>query len=946
MSEKAPTLHPDEWPYPGARWWKFDLHTHTPASVDYGKGPDQAKFRKIKPRDWLLDFMQAGIDCVAVTDHNSSEWIEPLKEALATLDKERPSGYRPLTLFPGVELTASGGVHILAIFDPAITASKIQSIIGAVNYGGNPGESSQACKNSPIEIIEAVTRAGGIAIPAHADMDAGLWKQSGNTINPIIELESFIAVEQSGATLPSHLPSNPHALAIVLGSDSHHPLGSSTTKQPGSHFTWIKAGAPNLVGLEMALLANDESTIRRSDATTIFDPFKRPDHFLESISVHRSRRLGQPDPVTIKFSPRLNTIIGGRGTGKSSFVHALRFAFDRGDELSKSTDFTVPYQTYDRFIKQYDSDRDEGVFTKNTTVVATGQRNGIRYRVTADAIGNRRIEEQDAETLNWNNAVEQHLTSVRFSMRLLSQGQLASLSSDDQRPLLELIDQAAFVADAKAELGRLGREYIQLQLGIQQFDLEFNKAPETRQALMDVVQQLSRYDQSQFIAQAIEAQKVADQDQYVAGRIQDVAGFADSIEQLAQRLSLPELDTASLDRSESSNTIVQQSMTSLEAAVSSARKQMGSISDILHKAASTAKSDIHNSEWAAVGSEKIQRHQQTITESRGDGEFSIAEYDRLQQRKQEIEHDLNSLDETRVQRENFIEKAQEKMAEMIVARRAVTQRRINFLENELADNRYVRISVIPYGSDQRVVSDALRTVMKITDGTFPEVFHGANATGQQETGLVADLMSQLPEEPEQRQAAVEERLQHLHSRVQAACEGKRQFGARFDARLQRQAKDDPLYQSHIATWFPDDALEVQFNAGKENMEWRSIRQASAGQRSAAMLAFLLSYGQEPLVIDQPEDDLDNRLVYDLVAKQIRDRKSSRQVIVVTHNANVVVHGDSDMMHAMEYRKGQCKILAEGSMCDDAVRDAVCDVMEGGKAAFARRYRRLFAGETR
>ena len=113
-----------------------------------------------------------------------------------------------------------------------------------------------------------------------------------------------------------------------------------------------------------------------------------------------------------------------------------------------------------------------------------------------------------------------------------------------------------------------------------------------------------------------------------------------------------------------------------------------------------------------------------------------------------------------------------------------------------------------------------------------------------------------------------------------------------------------------------------------------------------MLAFLLSYGQEPLVIDQPEDDLDNRLVYDLVAKQIRDRKSSRQVIVVTHNANVVVHGDSDMIHAMEYRYGQCRILAEGSMCDDAVRNAVCDVMEGGKAAFARRYRRLFAGETR
>ncbi|MYE23842.1 MAG: hypothetical protein F4Y01_07850, partial [Gammaproteobacteria bacterium] len=51
--------------FPGARWWKFDLHTRTPASADYGKGPQQAE-RQIEPVDWLLGFMQAGNDCVAV----------------------------------------------------------------------------------------------------------------------------------------------------------------------------------------------------------------------------------------------------------------------------------------------------------------------------------------------------------------------------------------------------------------------------------------------------------------------------------------------------------------------------------------------------------------------------------------------------------------------------------------------------------------------------------------------------------------------------------------------------------------------------------------------------------------------------------------------------------------------------------------------------------------
>jgi len=47
---------------PGARWWKFDFHTHTPASTDYGKGPNQALDRQVTAREWLLAFMRAGIE--------------------------------------------------------------------------------------------------------------------------------------------------------------------------------------------------------------------------------------------------------------------------------------------------------------------------------------------------------------------------------------------------------------------------------------------------------------------------------------------------------------------------------------------------------------------------------------------------------------------------------------------------------------------------------------------------------------------------------------------------------------------------------------------------------------------------------------------------------------------------------------------------------------------
>ncbi len=72
----------DDWNWVGARWWKFDFHTHTPASEDYGKGPNQAQLKLIGPKDWLLSFMRAGIDCVAVTDHNSFDELEEAHSAL------------------------------------------------------------------------------------------------------------------------------------------------------------------------------------------------------------------------------------------------------------------------------------------------------------------------------------------------------------------------------------------------------------------------------------------------------------------------------------------------------------------------------------------------------------------------------------------------------------------------------------------------------------------------------------------------------------------------------------------------------------------------------------------------------------------------------------------------------------------------------------------------
>ena len=143
----------------GARWWKFDFHVHTPASDDYGKGPDQAVLRERSPQRWLLDFMRAGIDCVAVTDHNTGAWIDVLKRANAELQKERPEDYRPLHLFPGVEINVHGGIHMLAILDPGKGRSDIDQLLGAA---GLPEECTVASvtRKSPVEVAQVIVDRG------------------------------------------------------------------------------------------------------------------------------------------------------------------------------------------------------------------------------------------------------------------------------------------------------------------------------------------------------------------------------------------------------------------------------------------------------------------------------------------------------------------------------------------------------------------------------------------------------------------------------------------------------------------------------------------------------------------------------------------------------------------------------------------------------------------
>ena len=156
---------------------------------------------------------------------------------------------------------------------------------------------------------------------------------------------------------------------------------------------------------------------------------------------------------------------------------------------------------------------------------------------------------------------------------------------------------------------------------------------------------------------------------------------------------------------------------------------------------------------------------------------------------------------------------------------------------------------------------------------------------------------------------------------------------------------NPDQIDRLLLWWPSDELRIEYQEPRSG-GGAPIDGGSAGQKPAALLAFLLSYGDEPIILDQPEDDLDNQLIYELIVKQLRECKPRRQVVVATHNANIVVNGDSELVVAMDFLQGQCIVSQDGTGCihESKVREKICLIMEGGSRAFEERYKRL-GGET-
>ncbi|RYJ40943.1 DNA repair ATPase [Flavobacterium anhuiense] len=158
--------------------------------------------------------------------------------------------------------------------------------------------------------------------------------------------------------------------------------------------------------------------------------------------------------------------------------------------------------------------------------------------------------------------------------------------------------------------------------------------------------------------------------------------------------------------------------------------------------------------------------------------------------------------------------------------------------------------------------------------------------------------------------------------------------SRSIALIQALHDTDEIYiiESLYCNDLPDFKLKIEGDILKEN--YKNSDELSMGQRCTTVLPIIFTVSDNPLIIDQPEDNLDNKYISEKIHSIIKDQKENRQLLFITHNPNIPVLSDSEYNLFLNYENKMSKKLKEGNV--DDVKDDILKILEGGENAFKKR----------
>ena len=915
----------------GLRWEKADLHIHTMESKCYKDKSNTAE-------EWIDRVKEVGLDYVAVTDHNNYKSIDQLVE----LGKQRE-----IAVFPGVEVTCdTSKIHVLCIFDSDKNGDYVHDFLGQIGIYGQAIGESQGCTSTQVfEVCKKAKEFGGVVIAAHIDDYSGLSELSAAAQNTILDKEKFREYIDAVQVIHSKLWEsffldkdtekveqglrNFYGREIELtlwdrwkktykkAKDAGIPMLAASDnpcepRQPkhglwgiGTRYTWLKVGDnPNLEGIRQALISADTRVVMDVDSEDI--PEHDPDFWLQSVEINKSV-VNPYVPISVNLNPQLNTIIGGRGSGKSTIVRLVTGAMESldADEIQDIK------EDQDQFYRRKDK-KNVGILEKESQITITFTRAGSDYRLIASNILKMGEQERIIEKKNgdqWEKLDDNYLDL--WKAQVFTQKQIFEIAKSPNA-LLRIIDaDINYIESYKDKIDENFRLLLDIDRDIRTCQNRIDTESKVMAEKNDYEEQIENYKKS-GIADIIDSKQVFETEQNCVS--DTIARGRNIFVQLKQYINaLPKMQ---IEKDRIKNAELSLLLTAYGHQVNELLTNL--INDCVAgiKIADQLEKDIEFTDWKKNGASINEQLRKKREELQTKG-IDPSKLDYLLTEKNTRQLELDEIIREKARKEKLILQKKEAEYAYLESLENLRKVRMEFIESVVGNTDDIQITLVPYGDEvyfTRHVAELLGNKKSISvDEDIQNIANKIDFDGKKIEKGIFQFRKDMVNIRENKRAS----LPLTGYFIRAV-----------------NAMSDEAFDELITFW-PEDKLKVSYRINPSG-KLIPLSAASAGQKTTAILTFALAYGTEPLILDQPEDDMDNKLVYDLVVQRLKATKKNRQVIVVTHNANIPVNADAEFVIAMDSESRYVKVKKTGTIDDTNIRQEICDVMEGTTYAFKKR----------
>jgi DNA repair ATPase RecN len=883
----------------GARFYRCALQVNPHHYAETFRGTRGHDDADTHARAIVNKAVEIGVSVLAITDHNDVSGVPAFRNAAEV------SG---IHVFPGFELSSSEGIHVLCIYPKDVEQHQLERFLGEFGIR-NTTPSYDLSNKSFVAVLRQVRGQGGVTIAAHVTTEKGLFKVlRGQARINAWEAEDLLAI-QIPCTVDD-LPQDVRPIVenrntdyrrinaaeegLAIAAINAKDIVTPEDLDDRSATCWIKMSDVSIEGLRQAFL-DPGSRIRLNPK----EGRREPDEHAELVALTWETE-GFLKGAAIHFNSNLNVLVGGRGTGKSTVIESIRavLALDPiGDEARKEHEGIVRH------------------------VLKSGTKISLLVRARRPAVREYRIER----------------TIPNPPLVRDDKGEVSNLSPQDVLPRVEVFGQHEIseLTKSREKRTRLLDRFVERDESLPRRKADLRRDLEkSRRSLLDARGELRQIEE----------------------RLAALPGLEETLERfreagLEERLKEQSL----LVREERVLSSIPERLVPFRECLESLKREIPIDRVFL---SGKALEDLPGKEILTRANAVFEQLDRNLERVAKDLEQTLLSADQgvaavraeWETRKKDVqaayEKILRELQKSRVDGEEFI-----RLRRQIEELRPLRDRQgqVRRVEKEHADRRralLVEWEDFKAGEFRRLDRAAKTVNQKLRDKVRVEV----TAAGDREP-----LFRTLRDEIGGQMAKTIEALARIQTMsltqfVDACRAGTDTLTKTYrvtPAAADRLAQAEPEVLMRIEELDLPPTMAIQLNTAPagELPGWQELEELSTGQKATAVLLLLLLESDAPLIVDQPEDDLDNRFITEGVVPRMREEKQRRQFIFSTHNANIPVLGDAELIVGLsasgEAERGHARIAPEhmGSIDSQPVRELVEEILEGGKEAFERRRRK-------